>query len=49
MSNQPRNYQVKTRNLTMPIDANQVYGLSEQSWKVLTEVTDVSTLSRTHG
>ena len=23
----------------MPIEANQVYGLSEQSWKVLTEVT----------
>jgi len=39
MSNQSRNYPAKTRNLPMPIDANQVYGLSEQSWKVLTEVT----------
>lgn len=39
MSNQNRNNQPKTRNLPMPLDANQVYGLSEQSWKVLTEVT----------
>jgi phage recombination protein Bet len=29
----------KIRNLPMPFEANQVYGLSEQSWKVLTEVT----------
>ena len=34
-----KNYSQKTRNLPMPIEANQVYGLSEQSWKVLTEVT----------
>jgi len=40
MSNQNRNNNPpKTRNLPMPVDANQVYGLSEQSWKVLTEVT----------
>ncbi|MEI8573895.1 MULTISPECIES: phage recombination protein Bet [Methylomonas] len=39
MSNQPRNNPVKTRNLPMPIDVNQVYGISEQSWKVLTDVT----------
>ena len=34
-----KNYSQKTRNLPMPIKANQIYGLSEQSWKVLTEVT----------
>ena len=39
MSNSSKNYSQKTRNLPMPIEANQVYGLSEQSWKVLTEVT----------
>jgi hypothetical protein len=40
MSNQSRtNYSPKTRNLLMPIEVNQFYGLSEQSWKVLTEVT----------
>ena len=29
----------KTRNLPMPVEAKQLYDLSEQSWKVLTEVT----------
>ncbi|MBL1263526.1 phage recombination protein Bet [Candidatus Methylomicrobium oryzae] len=39
MSYPSKNTQPKTRNLPMPADAHQVYGLSEQSWKVLTEVT----------
>jgi phage recombination protein Bet len=39
MSNPSKNNPQKTRNLPMPVEANQVYGLSEQSWKVLTEVT----------
>ena len=39
MSNSSKNNPQKTRNLPMPVAANQVYGLSEQSWKVLTEVT----------
>jgi phage recombination protein Bet len=29
----------KTRNLPMPLEAKQLYEISEQSWKVLTEVT----------
>ena len=29
----------KTRNLPMPVEAKQIYEVSEQSWKVLTEVT----------
>ncbi len=29
----------KTRNLPMPVEAKQLYEISEQSWKVLTEVT----------
>jgi len=29
----------KTRNLPMPVEAKQLYEVSEQSWKVLTEVT----------
>ena len=33
------NYPPKTRNLPMPIEARQLYEVSEQSWKVLTEVT----------
>ncbi len=39
MSNPPKNNPPKTRNLPMPIAANQDYGVSAQSWKVLTEVT----------
>jgi len=39
MSYPSKNTPLKTRNLPMPVDAHQVYGLSEQSWKVLTEVT----------
>jgi phage recombination protein Bet len=39
MSNQNRNYQPKSRDLPMPMAAQQGYGISEQSWKVLTEVT----------
>ncbi|WP_031430768.1 phage recombination protein Bet [Methylomicrobium agile] len=39
MSYPSKNTQPKARNLPMPVDAHQVYGLSEQSWKVLTEVT----------
>lgn len=39
MTQSSKNNAQKTRNLLMPIEANQVYGLSEQSWKVLTEVT----------
>lgn len=34
-----RNNQTRTRNLPMPIEAKQIYEVSEQSWKVLTEVT----------
>ncbi|QPK64041.1 phage recombination protein Bet [Methylomonas sp. LL1] len=34
-----RNTLPKTRDLPMPVAAQQSYGLSEQSWKVLTEVT----------
>ena len=34
-----RNNQTRTRNLPMPVEARQIYELSEQSWKVLTEVT----------
>jgi phage recombination protein Bet len=34
-SNQPP----KTRDLPMPLEAKQLYELTEQSWKVLTEVT----------
>ena len=33
------NYPPKTRNLPMPLEAKQLYEVSEQSWKVLTEVT----------
>ncbi|WP_340124193.1 phage recombination protein Bet [Methylobacter svalbardensis] len=33
------NYPPKTRNLPMPAEAKQLYEVSEQSWKVLTEVT----------
>ena len=29
----------KTRDLPMPVEARQLYDVSEQSWKVLTEVT----------
>ena len=29
----------KTRDLPMPVEAKQLYDVSEQSWKVLTEVT----------
>ena len=32
-------YPPKTRHLPMPVEAMQIYDLSEQSWKVLTEVT----------
>ena len=39
MAYQPKNQSERTRHLPMPIEASQVYGLSEQSWKVLTEVT----------
>jgi len=39
MSNQNRNYPAKSRDLPMPVEAQQGYGISEQSWKVLTEVT----------
>ncbi|MGY6274005.1 phage recombination protein Bet [Methylomonas sp. MgM2] len=39
MSNQNRNYPAKSRDLPMPMAAQQGYGISEQSWKVLTEVT----------
>ncbi|PPD46938.1 MAG: phage recombination protein Bet [Methylobacter sp.] len=39
MSHTAKNTPPKTRNLPMPLDAHQVYGLSEQSWKVLTDVT----------
>ena len=40
MSNTPKNnYQTKTRNLPMPVEAKQIYEVSEQSWRVLTEVT----------
>ena len=39
MSNPSKNNPQKSRNLPMPVEAHQVYGLSEQSWKVLTEVT----------
>jgi len=39
MSNSSKNNPQKSRNLPMPVEAHQVYGLSEQSWKVLTEVT----------
>ncbi|MCD2450539.1 phage recombination protein Bet [Methylicorpusculum oleiharenae] len=39
MSNQNRNYPPKSRDLPMPMAAQQGYGISEQSWKVLTEVT----------
>jgi phage recombination protein Bet len=38
MANPSKN-QPKTRDLPMPVEINQVYGLSAQSWKVLTEVT----------
>jgi phage recombination protein Bet len=37
--NNRNNYPPKVRNLPMPVEANQIYELSEQSWKVLTEVT----------
>ena len=33
------NYPPKTRNLPMPVEAKQLYEVSEQSWRVLTEVT----------
>jgi len=33
------NYTPKTRNLPMPLEAKQLYEVSEQSWRVLTEVT----------
>lgn len=39
MSYSTKNNPPKIRDLPMPMDANQLYGLSEQSWKVLTEVT----------
>lgn len=39
MSNQNRNHPPKSRDLPMPMAAQQGYGISEQSWKVLTEVT----------
>jgi len=39
MSQNNRNTLPKTRDLPMPAVAQQSYGLSEQSWKVLTEVT----------
>ena len=39
MNHPPKYQQERTRNLPMPVEASQVYGLSEQSWKVLTEVT----------
>ncbi len=39
MSQNNRNNLPKTRDLPMPVTAQQSYGLSEQSWKVLTEVT----------
>jgi phage recombination protein Bet len=34
-----QNYPPKTRCLPMPVEAKQIYELSEQSWNVLTEVT----------
>jgi hypothetical protein len=39
MSNSSKNNPQKSRNLPMPVEAHQFCGLSEQSWKVLTEVT----------
>jgi len=33
------NNPAKTRNLPMPVEAKQLYEVSEQAWKVLTEVT----------
>ncbi|WP_445368119.1 phage recombination protein Bet [Methylomonas sp. BW4-1] len=39
MSQNNRNTVPKTRDLPMPAVVQQSYGLSEQSWKVLTEVT----------
>ncbi|WNB74088.1 phage recombination protein Bet [Methylomonas koyamae] len=39
MSQNNRNTLPKTRDLPMPAIVQQSYGLSEQSWKVLTEVT----------
>jgi len=39
MSQNNRNTLPKTRDLQMPAVVQQSYGLSEQSWKVLTEVT----------
>lgn len=33
------NVPLKTRHLPMPVEARQLYEVSEQSWKVLTEVT----------
>jgi len=39
MSQNNRNTLPKTRDLPMPTVVQQSYGLSEQSWKVLTEVT----------
>ncbi|WP_020482864.1 phage recombination protein Bet [Methylomonas sp. MK1] len=39
MSQNNRNNLPKTRDLPMPAVVQQSYGLSEQSWKVLTEVT----------
>ncbi|WP_415878311.1 phage recombination protein Bet [Methylomonas sp. TEB] len=39
MSQNNRNTLPKTRDLPMPAVVQQSYGLSEQSWKVLTEVT----------
>jgi phage recombination protein Bet len=38
MANPAKN-STKTRELIMPTEANQIYGLSAQSWNVLTEVT----------
>lgn len=33
------NYSPNIRDLAMPVEAKQIYDVSEQSWKVLTEVT----------
>jgi hypothetical protein len=39
MSQNNRNTLPKSRDLPMPAVVQQSYGLTEQSWKVLTEVT----------
>lgn len=38
-SSSKNNYSPNIRDLAMPVEAKQIYDVSEQSWKVLTEVT----------